>query len=79
MTIVIGAVSFKGIGYSQAQTAEQLVSQHAYGPGGQVYRGSADAESAIRRWVAEVYSNGTKYRPDTDFHQFYAECLRGSQ
>ncbi len=78
MSLTVEALSLKNAGFSQGQTVEQLVQRHAYGPGGQVYRGSAGAEATIRSWVSVVYTTN-RYVMGMDFRSIYDACMIDGQ
>ena len=52
--VAVQAKSLLASGWSVDRTADQLVTEYAYGPQGQAYRNSEEAEEAIRRVTAAV-------------------------
>jgi hypothetical protein len=76
--IGIEAKSFLGSGRSEEATAEFLINEHAYGPDGQPYDGSDDAETMIRQVVGAVAMTPDLRRenhvPDYANQQFLNEC-----
>ncbi|WP_300779384.1 hypothetical protein [Enhydrobacter sp.] len=75
MTIIAKAISYKMSGFSQAAAAELITRNEAYGPQGQVYRGSAAAETAIQTWVAEVYADPNARFPGFDPRMILDRCM----
>lgn len=76
MKVMMEAVALRDWGWPQQRTADQLVGQYAYGPGGLVLRESASVQVAIRSWVSEVYSNRPQYVAGMDFRRTYDQCMR---
>ena len=75
MKVMMEAVALRDWGWSEKRTADDLVGRYAYGPGGVVFRGSANAQAAIRVWVSDVYSRRSEFVATTDFHRVYNQCM----
>jgi hypothetical protein len=59
-----------------ADTAQNVIVARAYGPGGQVYRGSEKAEQILSRLVKAVYSQSRQAIKDFPDYA-YSRCLDG--
>ena len=80
--VAVQAKSLLASGWSVDRTADQLVAEYAYGPQGQAYRNSEEAEEAIRRVTAAVgmppEMRAANHIPDYASWQFLDRCLRKS-
>jgi hypothetical protein len=79
----IQAKSMLGSGMSQDQVISYLVQKYAYGPNGELLKGSGSAESQISSIVAavQVDMRSPSADPETNFStpQFYASCQQTAQ
>lgn len=76
--VAMAAETYRRIGWSQKATTEQLTSEFAYGPGGQVYRRSGAAEALVRGIVAATYA-GIDYTGDEAYLRCVQQIRRASQ
>ena len=70
------ARSLKGSGWSRQRVADQLISEYAYGPNGEMYNYSAGMEQIVRKVVSEVFSRDSERNPAHDYAstQFLDNC-----
>ena len=80
--VAVEAKALMSSGWTERAIADHLVARYAYGPSGQVYRGSGTAEAMIRHLTAVVsMSRGAreaKELPDYASQQFLDQCSRQS-
>lgn len=78
--IAVSARAGMKSGWTEAMTAEHLVTSYAYGPDGQVYRGSHGTEEMIRQVTAAVAMSpeqrASRGLPDYASQQFLDGCSK---
>jgi hypothetical protein len=76
--VAVEAKALMSSGWTERATSEHLVARYAYGPAGQVYRGSEGAEVTIRRVIAVMAMSPSSRQasglPDYAGREFLSSC-----